>query len=175
MPAPFSRDCQVANEAVIRESALPNVAEALQKRKVIRILAIGASAMAGRRGRPGTYTNVLGQHGVLDLFDVLTVSELVGCEKPDPRMFVAALDQLGIPRADYGRTVMVGNNLERDIKGANLLGMVSIWIDWAPRRSKTPANALEVPAFTVKLPLEVLPVIERLERDCPPGTIQPTT
>jgi len=50
MPAPFSRDCQVPNDAVIAESPLPNVAAALQKRKVIRILAIGASATTGRRG-----------------------------------------------------------------------------------------------------------------------------
>jgi lysophospholipase L1-like esterase len=50
MPAPFSRDCQVPNNAVISESPLPNVTLALQKRKVIRILAIGASAITGRRG-----------------------------------------------------------------------------------------------------------------------------
>lgn len=56
MPAPFSRDCQVPDDAVIRESPLPNVAAALQKRKVIKILAIGASATTGRRGRYGTYT-----------------------------------------------------------------------------------------------------------------------
>ena len=50
MPAPFSRDCQVPNDAVIAESPLPNVAAALQKRKTIKILALGASAIAGRRG-----------------------------------------------------------------------------------------------------------------------------
>lgn len=58
MPAPFSRDCQVPNDAVIRESPLPNVAAALQKRKVIKILAIGASATIGRRG---TYTGQIEQ------------------------------------------------------------------------------------------------------------------
>ena len=58
MPAPFSRDCQVPNDAVIRESPLPNVAAALQKRKEIKILAIGASATAGRRG---SYTDQIEQ------------------------------------------------------------------------------------------------------------------
>src|SRR5688500_788294 len=43
MPAPFSRDCRVANEAFITDSPLPNVAAALQQRKTIKILAIGAS------------------------------------------------------------------------------------------------------------------------------------
>jgi putative hydrolase of the HAD superfamily len=114
-------------------------------------------------GRPGTYANVLAQHGVLDLFDVLTVSEELGCEKPDPRMFVATLDRLGIDRADYGRTLMVGNNLERDIKGANLVGMVSVWIDWAPRRSKVPAEPAEVPRYTIRQPEELLAVIAQVE------------
>jgi len=116
-------------------------------------------------GRAGTYYNVLTQHGLYDLFDVFAISEQLGAEKPDPRMFVHALDQLGIARADYGRTVMVGNHLERDIKGANQVGMISVWLDWAPRRSKVPADTLEVPQYTIKAPLDLLPLIEALERD----------
>jgi lysophospholipase L1-like esterase len=56
MPAPFSRDCQVGAAADLSASPLPNVAAALQKRKVIKILAIGASALSGLRGRGGSYT-----------------------------------------------------------------------------------------------------------------------
>jgi putative hydrolase of the HAD superfamily len=116
-------------------------------------------------GRAGTYYNVLTQHGLYDLFDVFAISEQLGVEKPDPRMFVNALDRLGIARADYGRTVMVGNHLERDIKGANQVGMISVWLDWAPRRSKVPADPSEVPQYTIKAPLDLLPLIEALERD----------
>jgi putative hydrolase of the HAD superfamily len=118
-------------------------------------------------GRPGTYANVLGQHGVLHLFDVLTISEPLGFEKPDARMFVTTLDRLGIARADYARTLMVGNNLERDVKGANLVGMLSVWLDWAPRRSKVPANAAEVPRYTIRQPLELLGLVEQLETEMP--------
>jgi acyl-CoA thioesterase-1 len=49
MPAPFSQDCQIGNEAIVEQSPLPNVAAALQKRKQIRILAIGASPAISRR------------------------------------------------------------------------------------------------------------------------------
>ena len=58
MPAPFSRDCQVAvgSDPVGASSPLPNVAAALQQRKKIRILAIGASASAGRRSTRGGHT-----------------------------------------------------------------------------------------------------------------------
>ena len=144
----------------LRASLIPGAAELLRelRRRGYRLALVAD-------GRPGTYTNVLGQHGVLDLFEVLAISEQVGVEKPDARMFVAALDQMGIARSDYGRTVMVGNNLARDIKGANLVGMLSVWIDWATRRSKVPADSKEVPAYTIKLPLDLLAIVDQLERD----------
>jgi putative hydrolase of the HAD superfamily len=115
-------------------------------------------------GQPATYFNVLTQHGLYDLFDAFAISEQVGVEKPHPRMFTHALDQLEIAREDYGRTVMVGNYLERDIKGANQVGMISVWLDWAPRRPKVPAHPSEVPQHTIKLPLDLLPLVEALER-----------
>jgi HAD superfamily hydrolase (TIGR01549 family) len=115
-------------------------------------------------GYPGTYRNVLAQHALYDLFDVFAISEEVGVVKPDARMFRHALDLLGVPPEAYGRTVMVGNHLERDIKGANALGMISVWLDWAPRRSKIPADDSERPAFTIRTPLELLAVIDQIEQ-----------
>jgi HAD superfamily hydrolase (TIGR01509 family) len=115
-------------------------------------------------GRPGTYANVLKQHGLYDMFDVFAISEEVGVEKPHPAMFVYALEKLAIRPSDYGRTIMVGNYLERDIKGANDLGMISVWLDWSPRRPKKPADPSEVPDHTIHLPLELLPIVDQLER-----------
>jgi acyl-CoA thioesterase-1 len=56
MPAPFSRDCQVGTDTVAGESPLPNVAVALRDHKRIKILAIGASALAGGRSNRGGHT-----------------------------------------------------------------------------------------------------------------------
>lgn len=56
MPAPFSQDCQVGTTATASDSPLPNVAAALANRKKITILAIGASASAGRGAVHGGYT-----------------------------------------------------------------------------------------------------------------------
>jgi FMN phosphatase YigB (HAD superfamily) len=120
-------------------------------------------------GLSGSYTNVLTQHGLYGLFDAFAISEEVGVDKPDPRMFVRALDQLQITKRDYGRTVMVGNYLARDIKGANDVGMISVWLDWAPRRPKVPTDESEVPHYTIKEPLDLLVVIESLERERGPG------
>ena len=116
-------------------------------------------------GKTQSYHNVLAHRGLYDLFDAFAISEQLGVEKPHPRMFIHALEQLGIAREDYGRTVMVGNYLPCDVKGANEVGMISVWLDWAPRRSKVPADPSEVPQYTIKMPLDLLPLIEALERE----------
>jgi FMN phosphatase YigB (HAD superfamily) len=115
-------------------------------------------------GRPGTYYNVLSQHGLWDHFDAFTISEQVGVEKPAAAMFTHALDQLAIAAEDYGRTIMVGNHLERDIQGANRVGMITVWLDWAPRRPKVPANRWEIPDYTIKQPRELLAIMALIEK-----------
>lgn len=114
-------------------------------------------------GPTGTFHNVLTHYELFGLFDTLAISQEVGCEKPDARMFRKALDALGIAEADYGRVVMVGNHLGRDIKGANALGLISVWMNWSPRRHKIPVDDSEVPQYTIRKPAELLPLLERIE------------
>ncbi|MBN1876849.1 MAG: HAD-IA family hydrolase [Anaerolineae bacterium] len=136
---------------------IPGAAELLEelKRRGYK-LALVADSPAG------TFHNILTQHGLMDYFDAFAISEQVGVDKPDARMFIHALDQLGIRREDYGRVMMVGNNLARDIKGANDLGLISVWLSWSPRRSKVPVDASEVPQYTIATPLDLLAVLEKL-------------
>jgi lysophospholipase L1-like esterase len=61
MPAPFSQDCQTGNAAIVEASPLPHVAAALQTRKQIRILAIGAASLGPRRSGPGGHTDAIRQ------------------------------------------------------------------------------------------------------------------
>jgi HAD superfamily hydrolase (TIGR01549 family) len=114
-------------------------------------------------GPAGTFYNVLGHYGLLPLFDALAISGQVGVEKPDPRIFLYALEQLHIPQAVYSQVLMVGNHLSRDIKGANQLGLLSVWLDWAPRRSKIPADPFEQPCYTIRNPLELLDLVASIE------------
>jgi len=115
--------------------------------------------------RPLTPPNVLAQHGVLGLFDTLAISEVVGVSKPHPAIFRAALDTLGIVPADYGRVAMVGNHLERDIAGANRLGLVSIFYHANERRRTRPEGADETPDYTVHSAGELLALIDRIESE----------
>jgi HAD superfamily hydrolase (TIGR01549 family) len=115
-------------------------------------------------GPVGSVSNVLQHYGLYDLFDIFAISQGLGIEKPDSRIFRHALEQLGIGPEAYGRTVMVGNDLAADIAGANSVGMISLWLDWAPRHRKTPNSDMEVPQHTIFVPLALPPLLDELER-----------
>lgn len=146
-------------ETALRADLIPGAGELLHELKQR-----GYKLALVADGRPGTYSNVLRQHAVHHLFDTFAISEEVGVEKPDARMFVAALDALGIDLEHYDRTVMVGNRLDRDVRGANILGMISVWIDWSGRYTAEPEGESEVPDFTIHLPPELIEVLEKLEQ-----------
>ena len=148
------------DEVALRAELIPGAAELVKqlKQRGYRLALIAD-------GPVGTFANCLGNHGLYDLFDCHTISENLGVEKPHPSMFQHALDNLGIASQDYGKVVMVGNYLERDIYGANSFGMISVWLDWSPRRPKVPAHPGEQPRFTIKMPLELLNVLDQLEQE----------
>ena len=68
-------------------------------------------------------------------FGVIVDSAQVGFLKPDPRIFLAAVEALGIKPS---RTVMVGDSLARDMAGARAAGMVHIWLAPDPARQGPP-------------------------------------
>lgn len=154
-----STEIKDGTDTTLQAELIPGAAELIR-----RLKRRGYKLALVADGPANTFYNILTQHHLYHYFDAFAISEELGLSKPHPRMFIHALDQMGIARQDYGRTMMVGNNLERDIKGANNLGMISVWLDWAPRRSKVPADRSEVPRYTIKKPLDLLPLIESLER-----------
>lgn len=115
-------------------------------------------------GRVRSFATVLGGHGISGHFEVQAISETVGCEKPDQRMFETAMHSLALTADDVDAIVMVGNNLERDIGGANALGIVSIWQSWSKRRTHTPASSIEVPRYTIRSPGELPGLLADIER-----------
>jgi FMN phosphatase YigB (HAD superfamily) len=146
-----------AEETTLRADLIPGAVEALRRFKDQgHILALVADA------RPDTPVNVLRQHNLYNLFDHLAISEVVGAEKPDALIFRDALDALGIPESDYGRVAMVGNNLERDIVGANRLGLVSVFFHWNDRRRSQPLTAEEEPRYTVSSIEELVSLVDDL-------------
>jgi FMN phosphatase YigB (HAD superfamily) len=146
-----------AGGTTLRADLIPGMAEALHW---LKDRGCGLALVAD--SRPITPVNVLRQHGLYHLFDYLAISEVEGVEKPDPRIFRAALGALGIPESDHGRVAMVGNNLERDIVGANRLGLISVLFHWNDRRRSQPLTAEEKPQYTVSSAQELVSLIAGL-------------
>ena len=91
---------------------------------------------------------VLGEAGLRDSLDVVTISEAVGWRKPRREIFEALLAELGVAPAEV---LHVGDNLEADVGGAAALGMRTAWLT---RRVEDPAAARErytgpPPDFTI--------------------------
>jgi 5'-nucleotidase len=69
----------------------------------------------------------LNQSGLADCFDFILVSEELGVNKPDPRIFEAALARMtDVKAADV---LMVGDNPQTDVAGAAGVGMATCWFN----------------------------------------------
>ena len=96
----------------------------------------------GRRYRLGIVSNFYGNlaqvcddAGIRSLFGVLVDSAEVGCTKPAPRIFLHALDALGVSAAN---ATFVGDSLPRDMGGARGVGMRHIWLVGAEASAASP-------------------------------------
>jgi FMN phosphatase YigB (HAD superfamily) len=115
-------------------------------------------------GTAQSFKNLLTQNGLYDYFETLTYSELIKASKPSPRMFKAAAGAMDLSEQDYSRIIMVGNNLSRDVRGANQLGITSVFLSWTQRYPKVPADDLEIPDYTISEPLELIDLVETLNQ-----------
>lgn len=95
--------------------------------------------------------------GLADYFDHIIISGTFGAGKPAPSIFIHALDLLGIIPE---QAVMVGDTLKTDIKGANAVGITSVWINH--HSAAAPADIQ--PAFEVRCLSDLLPILESLQQ-----------
>jgi HAD superfamily hydrolase (TIGR01509 family) len=81
--------------------------------------------------------------GLRHYFDSVIDSSLVGVEKPDPRIFRAALDALGVAA---GEALYVGDIYEIDVEGARAAGIEAVLLSEsgpAPERSCRTAASID--------------------------------
>jgi putative hydrolase of the HAD superfamily len=104
-------------ERALRESIEPEpgaveTIEALSERDLHLGVISDVDTAEGRR--------ILETFGVLDRFDSITTSEMVGRTKPDPATFEAALETAGV---EPERSLMIGDRYRHDVEGAKRVGM----------------------------------------------------
>ncbi len=84
--------------------------------------------------------------GLENLIDIMFTSEEIGAEKPNPLGFYTCIDYLNLPKNEI---LFIGDNYERDIIGAEICGLESIYIDIddSKKHKNSVRNFEEVEAF----------------------------
>ncbi len=114
-------------------------------------------------GEQQSFANVYRENGLGYCFATRTISEIVGVQKPSEHMFQDAMAKNGLTEADKGRIIMVGNNIRKDVAGANRFGITSVLLDWSPRYNMVPQCEDEKPDFIIHHPIELIQLAEALE------------
>lgn len=88
-------------------------------------------AVAGRyrlgviANQPTSVRGAMERDGLTGYFEVWGVSDDLGLQKPDPKLFAHVLYMAGVSPA---RTVMIGDRLDYDVRPAKTAGMRAIWV-----------------------------------------------
>jgi putative hydrolase of the HAD superfamily len=119
----------VSREEVTRAVALhwSNPPDALHEdvRPCLEALAAAGYRLGVIANQPSEVRRAMVRDRLTGYFEFLGVSDDVGLEKPDPRIFAHALEQVGVrpPQA-----VMVGDRLDYDVRPAKAAGMRAVWV-----------------------------------------------
>jgi putative hydrolase of the HAD superfamily len=91
-----------------------------------RVRAAGMTAAVLTNGNEDHQRYKLERVGITDEIDVLITADKLPAGKPHPQIFLHAVDRLGVSVADV---VMVGDSLERDVRGALAVGIEAVLLD----------------------------------------------
>ncbi len=105
--------------------------------------------------------DALRRDGVAGFIDFWAISELVGAAKPDPAIFRHALQQAGVSPQ---HAVHVGNRLDSDVRGAQQLGMRTVWVVRGEAPPDPTQQQLREPDIAVFSLAEAPGAVERLQQ-----------
>ena len=75
--------------------------------------------------QPSAVKDAMRRDGLEGYFEFWGVSDDIGLEKPDPRLFAHALKTAGVAP---GRSAMVGDRLDYDVRPSKAAGMHAVWV-----------------------------------------------
>ncbi len=92
---------------------------------VCKAQADGWTCVIVTNGRVAQQEAKIRHTGLHQLVQGWVISEEVGLKKPEPEIFHAAADAVGVPLTDAW---VIGDSPHADIAGANTLGLQSVWV-----------------------------------------------
>ncbi len=111
-------------------------------------------------GSTHTRIQTLYAAGLAHYVDYIVTSEEVGMEKPSTQMFLVALNKA---KVDPDEVLFMGNSSKRDIYGAELANIETIWVNINKNPKDYPTSKEEKADHVVTDLSEVRPIIEKLE------------
>jgi HAD superfamily hydrolase (TIGR01549 family) len=134
-------------------SLQPDVLETLEKLAGRYRLGVIANQLRAVR-------DAMSRDGIDRFFEVWAVSEELGMEKPDPRIFERALE---LAHAPPEHCAMAGDRLDYDIRPAKRLGMRTVWVLRGEAPAEPTSDQLAEPDAAVRTLAQLPAVLERLE------------
>ena len=98
-------------------------------------------------------TGCLHEDGLADFFDEVLISEHLGVEKPNAKIFQMALRKLGIENP--AKVLVVGDSLSADIQGGMNAGLDTCWVNFLRAEN----NAGVQPKYEIRTFEELYPII----------------
>ncbi len=103
----------------------------------------------------------LDRKGISKFFDAIITSVDAGSRKPDSGIYLKALKKL---QCTVEETIMVGDRVDTDIAGANLIGITSILCRWNDRYPVEVGGEDGLPDFIIGSISELPKLIESLDK-----------
>ena len=125
----------------------PNVLDVLRELSEVATLAVvtnGFDRVQSRRVR---------ESGILDFVEDVFVSEKMDSEKPNRKIFDAALRALGVENREH--VLMVGDSLSSDVQGGVNAGLDTCWYN--PNHTENPGKV--VPTYEISSLEELYPLV----------------
>ena len=150
---PFSRACRRIGAKYVPytgecEKPYPDAAETLDRLSAKYRLGVIANQLPGAAER-------LHRFGLDSYISLVISSADVGIEKPDPAIFLLALEKAG---CEPQRAVMVGDRPDNDIKPARALGMMTVRVRTGQFCRFSPVDADMQPDAEVRTLSELAPL-----------------
>lgn len=142
---------------VLRAGLIPGAKDAM-----LQLYEEGYTIVMVADGLVESFHNTMSQNGLEHIFAAKAISEALGTEKPDARIFQAAMDALGLTDKDKERIIMVGNNKARDVAGANRFGITSVHLTWSPRYNHCAESEDERADYRIGCPEELPALVRQL-------------
>ena len=139
---------QLSTHPDLMSAEVLDVLRELSEVATLAIVSNGAQKVQNRR---------LAESGVIDFMEDVFISEKMGCEKPNARIFDAALRALGVENREH--VLMVGDSLASDIQGGSNAGLDTCWYN--PNHAENPGKV--IPTYEITSLEELYPLVMEQE------------